>query len=51
MPGSTGLGFAGGRVAQDNARLLLHRTAVPRRPQPQAVLQVVVELANGNAGH
>jgi len=51
MPASTSLGFERGRVAQDDARLLLHRAAIPRRPQPQAVLQVIVELPDGNAGH
>ena len=38
-------------VAQNGARLVFHRAAVARRAQPQAPLQVVVELADGDAGH
>src|SRR5262249_60159325 len=38
-------------VAQNGARLVLHGAAVARRAQPQAPLQVVVELADGDAGH
>src|SRR5262249_38275511 len=42
---------AAGGVAQNGARLVLHRTAGARRAQPQAPLQIVVELADGDAGH
>src|SRR5262249_14836521 len=42
---------AAGGVAQNGARLVLHRAAVARRAQPQAPLQIVVELADGDAGH
>src|SRR5262249_12571546 len=38
-------------IAQNGARLVLHRAAVARRAQPQAPLQIVVELADGDAGH
>src|SRR5262249_7943936 len=38
-------------MAQNGARLVLHRAAVARRAQPQAPLQIVVELADGDAGH
>jgi hypothetical protein len=51
MPGSANPDLEGGRVAQDNARLLLHRAAIPRRPQAQAVFQVIVELSDCNACH
>jgi hypothetical protein len=38
-------------MAQNGTRLVLHRTAVARRAQAQLALQIVVELANGDAGH
>ena len=38
-------------VAQNGARLILHRAAVARCAQPQPLLQVVAELADGDAGH
>ena len=41
----------GGGAAQDGARLVLHRAAVPRGAQAQPLLEVVVELADGQAGH
>jgi hypothetical protein len=40
-----------GRVAQDRADLVLHRAAMARRAQAQALLQVIVELPDGDAGH
>src|SRR5215218_1483609 len=44
------IGFVG-HAAQNRADLVLHGAAAGRRPQPQAPLQVLIELANGNAGH
>ncbi len=38
-------------VAQNGARLILHRAAVARCAQPQPPLQIVAELADGDAGH
>src|SRR5262249_41010050 len=43
--------FEAGGVAQNGARLVLHRAAVARRAQPQPPLPVVAELADGDAGH
>ena len=39
------------RFAQDDARLVLHRTAVPGRAQAQALLEVIVKPADGETGH
>ena len=39
------------RLAQDDADLVLHRPAVARGAQPQQLLQLVVELPDGEAGH
>ena len=50
-PLARGLALERGHLAQDGPCLVLHRAAVARRPQPQALLQVVVELADGDAGH
>ena len=41
----------GRRAAQDGADLVLHRAAVPRRAQPQPLLQRLVELPDRQAGH
>ena len=38
-------------LAQDDADLVLHRPAVARRAQAQQLLQLVVELPDGETGH
>ena len=38
-------------LAQDDADLVLHRPAVPRGAQAQQLLQLVVELPDGETGH
>ena len=38
-------------LAQDDADLVLHRPAVPRGTQAQHLLQLVVELPDGETGH
>ena len=50
LPGRTA-SAVGRRAAQDGADLVLHRAAVLRRAQPQLLLQLLVELADGEAGH
>ena len=38
-------------LAQNDPDLVLHRPAVARRAQPQQPFQLIVELADGEAGH
>ena len=40
-----------GRLAQDDANLVFHRAALPRGAEPQQVLELVVELPDGETGH
>ena len=47
----TSLPVSSAACAQDDADLVLHRAAVARRAQPQQLLQLVVELPDGEAGH
>ena len=40
-----------GRLAQDDAHLVFHGTALPRGAEPQQALELVVELPDGETGH
>jgi hypothetical protein len=39
------------RLTQDDADLVLHRSAVPCRAQAKELLELVVELPDGETGH
>ena len=40
-----------GRLPQDDADLVFHGPAMPRRAQPKQLFQLVVELPDGKTGH
>ena len=40
-----------GRLAQDDANLVFHGAALPRRAETQQALELVVELPDGETSH